>query len=204
MKKNVMMRVAAILLVCVLATTCGISGTFAKYVSSASTTDGARVAKWGWGQTAISLDLFNDTYKNGENVTVDSNDGANVIAPGTSQTDTLIWSPADSFAPEVDYELTFAVVGEIPEKIEDELKWTLKVDNEQNARTFETFGALQEAISAITYHGDAAAAGPQVQIQIGWIWEFENGGDAADTELGNAGTLASLEITVTMTATQKD
>ena len=62
MKKNTMMRVASALLVAVLLTTCAISGTFAKYVSSAETSDTARVAKWGWGTTSIAIDLFDDTY----------------------------------------------------------------------------------------------------------------------------------------------
>ena len=48
MKKNKMMRVASALLVAVLLTTCAISGTFAKYVSQATGSDTARVAKWGF------------------------------------------------------------------------------------------------------------------------------------------------------------
>ena len=46
MKKNRMMRVASALLVAVLLTTCAISGTFAKYVSTATGEDAARVAYW--------------------------------------------------------------------------------------------------------------------------------------------------------------
>lgn len=47
MKKNKMMRAAAGLLVSVLLTTCVISGTFAKYTTSADGSDAARVAKFG-------------------------------------------------------------------------------------------------------------------------------------------------------------
>ena len=47
MKKNTMMRLAAILLVSVLLTTSVIGGTFAKYTTSDNATDNARVAKWG-------------------------------------------------------------------------------------------------------------------------------------------------------------
>ena len=49
MKKNRMMRLAAFLLVCVLLTTSVISGTYAKYVSTTTDSDSARVAKWGFG-----------------------------------------------------------------------------------------------------------------------------------------------------------
>lgn len=47
MKKNKMLRIASILLVVTLLSTCVISGTFAKYVTKAEGIDAARVAKWG-------------------------------------------------------------------------------------------------------------------------------------------------------------
>lgn len=199
MKKNVMMRLAAILLVCVLASTCGISGTYAKYVSSATGSDTARVAKWGWGDTSISIDLFNDTYDE----TVDSADDANVIAPGTSKTGALVWTPDAGFAPEVDYQLSFAVVGTIPAEIEAELDWTLQIDGGE-VENFTNFADLEAALEAKTYTGDTSAEAPTVNIMIGWTWVFNGGDDVADTNLGNAGTLAQLAITVTMTATQEN
>ena len=92
MKKNLMMRVASALLVAVLLTTCAISGTFAKYVTSATSNDHARVAYWGF-QSSNTLDitnLFSDSYKDstGANV-VKSADGDDVIAPGTTGTITF-------------------------------------------------------------------------------------------------------------------
>ncbi len=47
MKKNKMLRMASALLVLTLLTTCIIGGTFAKYTTSGTATDTARVAKWG-------------------------------------------------------------------------------------------------------------------------------------------------------------
>ena len=63
MKKNIMMRLSALLLVAVLLTTCVISGTFAKYVTTGTATDSARVAKWGVTVEAKLDDLFVDEYK---------------------------------------------------------------------------------------------------------------------------------------------
>ena len=69
MKKNKMMRIASVLLVAVLLSTCVISGTFAKYTSSANGTDTATVAKWDvsvedvkLGSTAknFTFDIFGD------------------------------------------------------------------------------------------------------------------------------------------------
>lgn len=61
MKKNKMMRLASWLLVLTLLTTCIISGTFAKYVTSDEADDTARVAKWGV-TASISGSLFGAHY----------------------------------------------------------------------------------------------------------------------------------------------
>ena len=66
MKKNVMMRVASVLLVAVLLTTCAISGTFAKYTTQDSASDKARVAKWGV-ELQVVGNLYGDTYADVEN-----------------------------------------------------------------------------------------------------------------------------------------
>lgn len=91
MKKNKMMRLASALMVAVLATTCAVGNTFAKYVTKASATDTARVAKWG-----VTLGIVGDKNFTNEYITDDSSatnagiaysvksyDGAKVVAPGT-------------------------------------------------------------------------------------------------------------------------
>lgn len=92
MKKNRMMRLASILLVCVLMTTSVISGTFAKYITTDQQADTARVAKFGV-VASLSGDLFGATYAAATDNTimtygvndgaVSSSDGAPVVAPGT-------------------------------------------------------------------------------------------------------------------------
>ncbi len=93
MKKNKMLRMASAMLVLTLLTTSIIGGTFAKYVTTDSGSDAARVAKFGVVAT-VAGDLFGSTYKaaaDGNTVTahtenggtVSSKDGANVVAPGT-------------------------------------------------------------------------------------------------------------------------
>ena len=196
MKKNVMMRVASALLVAVLMTTCAISGTFAKYTSSATGTDTARVAKWGWGTTTVTLDLFDGVY--GE--TVKSSNSDNVIAPGTSKTASIVWAPADTFAPEVDYTISFAATATIPADVENVLTWTLAMDGAA-AESYATFEQLAAALNAKTYAGEAAEDAPEVNVVIGWAWAID--GDAAiDTALGNKAELDTLTVKVTLTATQ--
>ena len=97
MKKNKMMRIAAVLLIVTLLSTCAISGTFAKYVAKADMEDSARVAKWGI-KIETSGDLFSDKYvaededyiaAGGEYSVVAGNatatqEGDKVVAPGTT------------------------------------------------------------------------------------------------------------------------
>ena len=92
MKKNRMMRLASVLLVMVLLSTSVISGTFAKYVTTASSTDSARVAKWGV-VVSVTGDAFAKTYDldttgtgiaNG--LAVESSTDEKVVAPGTTGT----------------------------------------------------------------------------------------------------------------------
>ena len=92
MKKNAMLKIAAILMVAVLLTTCAISSTFAKYASTATSTDSARVAKWGVTASLNITDLFAGTYASdtsgytGATVTTSTSGEAQIndlVAPGT-------------------------------------------------------------------------------------------------------------------------
>lgn len=94
MKKNKIMRIASVLLIVTLLSTCAISGTFAKYVVTGEAEGYARVAKWGVtvtveGEVASrEYATDDDTFApvNGSNaVTVKARDL--VVAPGTGSTD---------------------------------------------------------------------------------------------------------------------
>ena len=95
MKKNKTMRLASLLLVLVLLSTCVISGTFAKYVTSGTASDSARVAKWGVTVEVGTNNAFAAQYETDDDddeiasiaYSVKSADGtAKVVAPGTSGT----------------------------------------------------------------------------------------------------------------------
>lgn len=130
MKKNMMMRIASVLLVAVLLSTCAISGTFAKYTTSANGSDSARVAYWGWGlDTEMNLSgLFLDTYGTTD---VDSADGADVIAPGAAGEAKFQYAYKDYNktikAPEVDYTFTITVTESCNNLIKNNanIKWSL-------------------------------------------------------------------------------
>ena len=96
MMKNKMMRIASVLLVAVLLTTCAISGTFAKYITEKESTDTARVAKFGV-DLAVTVDGAFATEYDADTTATDklgvaiaktvvasSTDSDNLVAPGTN------------------------------------------------------------------------------------------------------------------------
>ncbi len=102
MKKNKMMRLASAMMVMTLMTTSVISGTFAKYVTSDSATDKARVAKWGVTVTAVNNDMFTKTYET--NATVDD---SSIINSVVSSTDDKLVAPGTKN----EEGITFAITG---------------------------------------------------------------------------------------------
>ncbi len=226
MKKNVMMRVASALLVAVLLTTCAISGTFAKYTTSTTGTDKARVAYWGFDQAAATtIDLFDGQY---DNVKASGEvDGfSNVVAPGTSKETTFAFGytnyKTDKItAPEVAY--TFTVDANATGSYADldaneNFKWTLQKGTDA-ATTYNTVADLLAAIEALSGATDGsnskvynpgelplAFTSADEVYTIGWEWVFstDTDGDAKDTAMGNSQTLDNVTFDITITATQVD
>ena len=225
MKKNNAMRLASVLLVLTLLTTCVISGTFAKYTTSTTGGDKARVAYWGFGQAAATtIDLFDGQYAN---VTASGEvDGfGNVVAPGTEKSTTFAFAYTDYktnaiTAPEVAYTFTVnpTVTGDYDELDKNaNFKWILKADHWPSGIECKTVAELLDAIKQLS--GDESGTKTYAPgtlpydfafaddiYHIGWIWNFSKdaAGDAADTAMGNSQTLENVTFTITITATQVD
>lgn len=197
MKKNKMMRIASVLLVAVLLSTCAISGTFAKYTTTVTDSDTARVAKWGMDKlTMADLYMFDGQYKDGENVNVDAT--TNVIAPGAFKTVTVdITKPTT--APEVAYSFALAINATGNADLLAKLQWKL------NKGSFGTFAELQTAVAALGQARVEAGALPTADdFTITWQWPFyvDGAGDTSDTNFGNAASLEEISVTLSITATQ--
>ena len=121
MKKNKPMRAAGVLLLATMLTTCMTAGTFAKYTTSDSAEDSARVAKFG---VVVSADgtLFGQQYQDSANgnkimtytstdttgtVQVSTSTDGNVVAPGTKNDTGLGFSVTGQ--PEVDVNVTSTI-----------------------------------------------------------------------------------------------
>ncbi len=221
MKKNRMMRFASLVLVLTLLSTCAISGTFAKYTSTDSATDNARVAYWGFGSNIMGdLDLFDGSYTN-----VASKDSANVVAPGTEKTATitLSYTPnGDTKAPEVAYKYDVVATatstnGYTALDSNPNFKWTLKVPGATTATEYDTVAKLIEAINATSQTSISAGSLPTgyaedgtAAYSIGWTWAYQTEGegmttqDTTDTAMGNDTTPDDVTITIAITVTQID
>ena len=207
MKKNYMMRIAAVLLVLVLLSTCVISGTFAKYVTADSKNDKAQVAKWGVTVEAQLDDLFVDEYKL-DDTTIDdyANKVAvyaaaetNILAPGTSgaQENALVVTGTPEVAVSVDYTVVIELANwEVDYKGGTTfmpLVITLTIDNASKEYKvgdggYANVAALKRAIENDVNALDKAYVAPNADlaktISISWSWAF-NGNDANDTALGD-------------------
>ena len=216
MKKNKIMRLASALLVLTLMTTCAISSTFAKYTTSASGTDSARVAKWGFTPTTITLtDLFKNTY----DATVQG--ATDVIAPGTKGQATFgfNYGGADGInAPEVAYtfDITVDTADSNTTNLDADESFVWKLDNNE----YQTLNELKNAIEALEVNGTPVAgkannyyapgtlptafsATGTNEHTVGWEWKFD-GQDSKDTALGNETTLENVNLTITVEAVQVD
>ena len=203
MKKNKMMRIASVLLVAVLLSTSVISGTFAKYTSTATGSDEARVAKWDFkvsGSTVNSntftFDLFktiNDTAGGAES-DINPSDGT-IIAPGTQGSFEITLKNDSEVTAQYKIDYTVTNTNNIPVKFSlDGTDWKDDIDE-------------LDVTTPVTVAIGATAT----PVTVYWMWEFERGttdgeketNNGDDTTLGLAGT-ATIEVTATVTVEQVD
>lgn len=202
-----------------------VSGTYAKYTTSATGSDTARVARWGFNSVSLtSIDLFDMTYAADDTETPGTDNTVvstvNVIAPGTTKSATLTFTPESSAAPEVDYSFDVDVTldngtdnGTVDADLLTKLEFAL--DGTEGSETWLSFTDFQTAVQALSADYVEAGSLPNSETSathtIAWRWVFENGtgetlvaNDGTDTDLGNAETLANVRLTFSVGATQID
>lgn len=219
MKKNKMMRTASVLLVLTLLTVCVISGTFAKYTTTANGTDTARVAKFGVNITANGATFAQSYAKDDEAYTISNatvvsgTQGEKVVAPGTKgEMAKMTLTGTPEVAVRVSYEGTF--------ELDD--NWTganrqfycplqIKVgDTTINGATATSKTDLETKVNnAIKAYSKDYAAGTDLSsvgdgsLAISWEWPYSVD-DTSDTILGNATTPAHITLAVQTRVTQID
>lgn len=231
MKKNVMMRLSALLLVAVLLTTCVISGTFAKYTTADDATDSATVAAWGIELSVTGDEVLYDDAKTGNEVTALKVTTNALAAPGTYQklaTVALSGTPEVAYSITVDVDLTLANwasgeaddpgTADVDESVYCPIVFTVdgveyKIDA-TNKNTGDLEAAIEKAIiiaiaggdgsvNTKTYNAGVAVPATANEVLIDWMWAFA-GNDTLDTVLGNAATKATIGFSLTVTVDQVD
>ena len=199
MKKNAMLKIAAVLLVAVLLTTCAISSTFAKYVSGADDFNRvARVAKWGvTSVTTTSGNLFDKSYVTGDNkAIIDTQADLYLLAPGTSGsiviTNNLTGTPEVSGI--VDYTCTAdADTGCVAsDDLLDRINLTIQTQKGSVVSEKKNVDTVDDLVAAINnldtkFDPNASLDEEDIIITIEWNWPIGTSTteDTADTNLGN-------------------
>ncbi len=230
MKKNRIFRVAAFLLIAVMITTCTISGTFAKYVTSDTADDTARVAKWGVEVVVTGDDAFGAKYNDaivadGTKV-VSANGTDKVLAPGTNGTLTTI---EISGSPEVMVNVacnvtltlsnwTASYINGEGENVNGEDKcpvvFVVTVDGAQttfkidgtNTDSAKLAAAVEKAIEDAINRNNVSANTPLAKnVSVTWAWAID-GNDEYDTALGDLAadgvSVPGINFAITVSATQ--
>ena len=215
MRKNKFMRAASGLLVAVLLTTCVISGTFAKYTTSSTGTDSARVAKWGFETASVGL---NDLFKTAYDQTVQSD--TKVIAPGTkgeakfsftyggANTDS---DTTNVDAPEVKYTFKVEATGTCDNNIKNNKSIVWSLDGEACTDWDDLLAKINKLSGAesgtATYEAgklpDAFKNNGENVHTVSWEWKYD-GNDTEDTKMGNKADLDKVTLNIAVTAEQLD
>ena len=223
MKKNIAMRIAAFLFILTMISTCAFATTFAKYTTTGSASDTARVAKWGVVITASDAD--NNEYEY-ETSTVDAQIKTSAtektLAPGSTVnfvTFTLTGTPEVSVS--VDYEATLTLTGWKVGETEycplvfnvAGVSYSWRQDVEHKDETVAQFAArVVAAINAYdqTYQvSETLNLSNATQLSVSCSWDYSTSAenDIKDTALGDLATTVNaptISLTVSCTATQVD
>ena len=215
MKNNIMMKIAMVLLATVMITSCAVSGTFARYTSTATGSSTARIASWDFkvGGTKVStnnltFNLFNTVFDtNGSAATNDADvsdgDTPAVIAPGTwGYFDIVLKNDSEVTAR---YSIAFSQ-SKTNASNGLNIKYLISTGNTlpaANSSWVSDIASLNIAASNST----VMAMDATKTIRVFWKWDFSGGNNSQETTLGeNAGgaNVPSIRVTATVTASQVD
>ena len=177
-----------------------VSGTWAKYTSTVSGEDTARVAKWAFdgatlakdgGTGTVTFNLF-DTIKDtnlGDESDVAVGTGESIIAPGTSGTVTFELKNTGEVNAKATFTISVENTEEIPVKFYKDSAMTQEV--------VLTSGNGTVAADVVLNMGTAAQ-----EFTLYWQWAFD-GDEITDTNLGIDGD-AEIKVTANVVFVQVD
>ena len=231
-KKINFLRAGAFTMVLALGTTCFMSGTLAKYVTSGQGSDSARVAKFGVKVTAMVAGtetemgkIFATQYETddtayAETYSVVSSGTDNIVAPGTKGNMSAITITGQ---PEVAVEVKYVVdtfeLGDNWVDKDNNYYCPLQIkigDTTLDGTTYDSVGEFENAVKTTIqgftaqYEANTDLSSTTVAVPaVSWAWPFSTSeeNDIKDTYLGDqaaAGKAATVELGMTVSVTQID
>lgn len=203
MRKNTIMRIAAVVLMCTLVTACFASSTFAKYTAGSQVdTNTVTVAKWDivYGENqklaatpapSVTFDLFKTINHH------HTGDVATKVAPGTwgeFKIDAI--TNKSEVAAQVGVKVTGLTTNNIP------IKFYKTKGGTTEAPTFSDKVTVEQ--DTLLVNQELAPNASTTAQTIYWVWDFSANGDANDTALGTAATAPTYTITLQINADQLD
>lgn len=196
MKNNKLAKFMALVLLVTLLAVILVSGTYAKYTTSATGSDSATVARWNitlngediskGTQKTLKLGLF-DTINDTDFTSEESDVTAGKIAPGTTGKFEIAKLINNSDV-NAQYKITYS--------IDNNNNIPLEFSKDQNAADSEW-----KSLSEFSMNDFVALAKDSTQgVSTGtiyWRWKFERNDDSADTDFG----INTPEVVVTATIT---
>ena len=221
-KKNWMVRAIVLMLALVLITSCFVGGTFAKYVTSGSGTDTARVAKFGVTVGVEDNTMFKTEYATDDDnakakivysvVTDPNGDQKKLVAPGTKEDGTLTFSVTGKPEVAVNVNLVLDVQSDVFLKAGTYKDYTNTAENFTLAEEYTPVVFTLKKGETVVEEGTLAVIAEKLKelsgdceantdlndkfgtYTLSWAWAFD-GNDQADTLLGNlaAGTAEGID-----------
>ena len=213
MKKNWFLRIATLAIVLTVATACLVSGTLARYVTTETGQDLARVAAWGVEITATDGDTFvteQGDLGEGE-FSFQSGNTDDIVAPG--MTGQMLFEYSGT--PEVGLDIVYSVTGDgyTGDWTEDgvvdyfPLQFTatyqLASDTDVVICTDQSYTAFVTALEEFYRFYAAGEDLSEYSLLIEWEWPLDGGNDAGDTYLGDLETAPEFELEILVTITQQ-
>lgn len=226
-KKFDFVRAGAITMVLALGTSCFMSGTLAKYVTSANVQGSARVAKFGVKVTANGSTFAEKYETNDKSFTLDTYSvisaaaDDDVVAPGTTGNMTsMTLSGKPEVAVRVSYEVTeFELTNWTTNGTDEYCPIVINVNGEKfNGLTATSIDQFEtDVIAAINKYSKDYSAGTDLSsvgndsLKVSWEWPFSTSADndVKDTALGdraaaNAEDAGKIKLEIKTTVTQID
>lgn len=197
-RDNKLMKFAVLVLLITLLALILVSGTYAKYTTTASGSDTVTVAKFVvGGPTDERFDLFTTTTYEEDGTTEDSDVVAGKIAPGTGG--------------KIDIELTNSseVTVDYVLELEEENTANVPIVYSIDGTTYVSADKIADLVTGTLTIGSTNTQTKIVTIY--WKWVYENGtgdtlatNDATDTVIGQLATAPTVTVTASVTFTQAD